>query len=152
MNAAGLPAAAPLDGVIASSGALAGAGMERVVQGFEVVGVAVIVVGVLVAAITFIAALVRHPTISWATSQSYRVLRRDLGRALLLGLEFLVVADIINSVTIESTLTGVATLGLLVLVRTFLSWSLEVEINGTWPWQRAGSEGSSPSPSTLSEP
>jgi uncharacterized membrane protein len=152
MNSAGLPAAEPLPGVIASTDALVGSGMERIVQGFEVVGVAVIVIGVLVAASTFIAALVRHPTTSWATSQAYRVLRRDLGRALLLGLEFLVVADIINSVTVETTLASVASLGLLVLVRTFLSWSLEIEIRGVWPWQRTGSEESSPSPSKLSEP
>jgi uncharacterized membrane protein len=109
------------------------------------------VIGALVAAGTFIAALVRQPTTSWATSESYRVLRRDLGRALLLGLEFLVVADIINSVTIETTLASIAALGLLVLVRTFLSWSLEVEIIGMWPWRRAESEVSSPSPSELSE-
>jgi uncharacterized membrane protein len=146
MHASG-PPAAPLYGVIASTGPLAGAEMERIVQGFEVIGVAVIVIGVLVSAIIFTAALVHHPTASWAMSHPYRALRRDLGRALLLGLEFLVVADIILSVTIESTLTSVATLGLLVLVRTFLSWSLEVEIHGMWPWRRAEAEGSSPTPS-----
>jgi uncharacterized membrane protein len=143
--------AAPLNGVIASTGALAGPGIERVIQGFEVVGVAVIIVGALVASLTFLTGLVRHPATSWATSESYRVLRRDLGGALLLGLEFLVVADTIYSVTVDSTLAGVATLGLLVLVRTFLGWSLEVEINGMWPWRRAASEGSSQGPSELSE-
>jgi uncharacterized membrane protein len=152
MTAAGPSAVAPLNAVIASTGALAGPGTERIVQGFEVVGVAVIVIGALVAAITFIVAMVRQPTTSWAASDAYRILRRDLGRTLLLGLEFLVVADIINSVTIETTILSVGSLGLLVLVRTFLGWSLEVEIDGRWPWRRAESEGSSPNASTLSEP
>jgi len=148
MTSAGLTLAAPLDGVAASTGALAGPWIERVVEGFEVVGVAVIIIGALVAAITFIAALARQPTSSWTTSAAYRALRRDLGRTLLLGLEFLVVADIISSVTIETTLTTVATLGLIVLVRTFLGWSLDVEIHGSWPWRRAESQGSSPDSET----
>jgi uncharacterized membrane protein len=152
VTSSGPPAAAQLDGVLATTGALSGPAIERVVQGFEVAGVTVIILGALVAVIPFIAAVVRRPTTSWTETGAYRALRRDLGAALLLGLEFLVVADIILSVTIESTLTGVATLGLLVLVRTFLGWSLDVEINGTWPWRRAESQGSSPSTTNRSEP
>lgn len=62
-------------------------------------------------------------------------LRSDLGRAILLGLEFLVAADIINTVAIEPTLDNVLVLGAIVAIRTFLSFSLEVEIEGRWPWQ-----------------
>ncbi|NUQ18460.1 MAG: DUF1622 domain-containing protein [Sphingomonas sp.] len=62
--------------------------------------------------------------------------RSCLGRAILLGLEFLVAADIINTVAVEPTLLSVAVLAAIVVVRTFLSFSLEVEIEGRWPWDR----------------
>jgi uncharacterized membrane protein len=65
----------------------------------------------------------------------YRQLKVRLGRALLLGLEILVAADIVRTVALEATLESVAVLGLLVLIRTFLSWALVVEIEGRWPWQ-----------------
>ncbi|HEY8592109.1 MAG TPA: DUF1622 domain-containing protein [Sphingomicrobium sp.] len=66
--------------------------------------------------------------------------RSSLGRAILLGLEFLVAADIINTVAIEPTLQSLAVLAGIVAIRTFLSFSLEVEIEGRWPWQRSGSK------------
>jgi uncharacterized membrane protein len=72
--------------------------------------------------------------------EAYRSLRELFGRGLLFGLEVLVAADIIRTVTIDVTLESLAGLALLVLVRTFLSWSLDVEIEGYWPWQRAGYE------------
>jgi uncharacterized membrane protein len=62
-------------------------------------------------------------------------LKISLGRALLLGLEILVAADIVRTVALEASLESVAVLGLLVLIRTFLSWALVVEIEGRWPWQ-----------------
>jgi uncharacterized membrane protein len=65
----------------------------------------------------------------------YRQLKIRLGKALLLGLEILVAADIVRTVALEATLQSVAVLGLLVLIRTFLSWALVVEIEGRWPWQ-----------------
>jgi uncharacterized membrane protein len=68
----------------------------------------------------------------------YRQLKVRLGRALLLGLEILVAADIVRTVALEATLQSVAVLGLLVLIRTFLSWALVVEIEGRWPWQGPG--------------
>ncbi|MGD9048172.1 MAG: DUF1622 domain-containing protein [Anaerolineae bacterium] len=71
----------------------------------------------------------------------YRQLKVRLGRALLLGLEILVAADIVRTVALEATLQSVAVLGLLVLIRTFLSWALVVEIEGRWPWQRGREEG-----------
>jgi uncharacterized membrane protein len=66
---------------------------------------------------------------------AYRELKIQLGKALLLGLEILVAADIIRTVALEATLQSVIVLGLLVLIRTFLSWALIVEIEGRWPWQ-----------------
>lgn len=66
--------------------------------------------------------------------------RSSLGRAILLGLEFLVAADIINTVAVEPTLLSVAVLAGIILIRTFLSFSLEVEIEGRWPWDRKKGE------------
>ncbi|MGD8429236.1 MAG: DUF1622 domain-containing protein [Ectothiorhodospiraceae bacterium] len=71
-----------------------------------------------------------------ASYQRYRVL---LGRALLIGLELLVAADIIRTVVVDNSLPSVLALGGLVLVRTFLSWSVSVELEGRWPWQRSRS-------------
>lgn len=77
--------------------------------------------------------------------------RSNLGRSILLGLEFLVAADIINTVGVEPTLASLAVLAGIVLIRTFLSFSLEVEIEGRWPWQkRAGPVQPEPNGSTLS--
>jgi uncharacterized membrane protein len=64
----------------------------------------------------------------------YRALKASLGRAMLLGLEILIAADIVRTVALDATFQSVAILGLLVVVRTFLSWALEVEIEGRWPW------------------
>jgi uncharacterized membrane protein len=66
----------------------------------------------------------------------YRKFRQEVGRAILLGLELLVAADIIRTVAVSPTLESVAVLAGIVLVRTFLSFSLEVELTGMWPWQR----------------
>ena len=100
---------------------------------FEVVGVAVLAFGSVLALARFAADLVhREPE-----DKRYRALRRELAKAIMLGLEFLVAADIIRSVALEPTFQSVGVLALIVAVRTFLSWSLEVEITGTWPWRRA---------------
>ena len=66
----------------------------------------------------------------------YARVRRDLGRAILLGLEVLVAADIVRSVALKPTMGGVGVLALIVVIRTFLSWSLALELDGHWPWQR----------------
>ena len=66
---------------------------------------------------------------------SVRVDRQDVGRAILLGLEILIIADIVQTITIDPTLESALTLGIIVLVRTFLSFSLEIELNGTLPWR-----------------
>ena len=73
-----------------------------------------------------------------AAGDWYRRLREDLGRAILLGLEFLIAGDIIRSVVVDPTLLNVAILGLIVLIRTFLSMTLQLEVEGRWPWQRHG--------------
>lgn len=70
--------------------------------------------------------------------QALGKLRSGLGRAILLGLEFLVAADIVNTVAVQPTLGSVAVLAGIVAIRTFLSFSLETEIEGRWPWQRGG--------------
>lgn len=67
----------------------------------------------------------------------YHELKVSVGKTLLLGLEVLVAADVIRTVALEATLQSVLVLGLLVLIRTFLSWALVVEIEGRWPWQQA---------------
>jgi uncharacterized membrane protein len=66
---------------------------------------------------------------------SYESYKHQLGKSLLMGLEFLVAADVVRTVALDPTLNNVAILGLLVIIRTFLSWSLTVEIDRRWPWQ-----------------
>ena len=101
-------------------------------RSIEIVGIIVIVVGTIIETVTFL----RDRT-AGNLSNSFHRFRSGLGRAILLGLEFLVAADIINTVAIEPTLESVAVLAGIVLIRTFLSFSLEVEIEGRWPWRRA---------------
>lgn len=102
---------------------------------FEAAGVLVLVVGAVAASVSYAGALRNRQ----AGPKAYQELRRGLGRAILLGLEFLVAADIIRSVALDPTFVTIGVLGLLVLVRTFLSWSLEVEIEGQWPWRKSPS-------------
>ncbi len=97
----------------------------------EAAGVAAMVLGALVAPLLLLLAVRR----GLAPREAYRRFRLNLGRAILLGLEFLVAADIIRTVSEEPTLRGVAVLGLIVLIRTFLSFTLSVELEGRWPWQ-----------------
>ena len=106
-------------------------GVGLVVDG---VGVFVIVLGLIVAASRFIFAHRR-------TDDPYHRLRQDLGRGILLGLELLVAADIIRTVAVDPTLENVSVLGLIVLIRTFLSMALQVELEGRWPWQRPHERG-----------
>jgi uncharacterized membrane protein len=96
----------------------------------EGAGVAVIVIGILVATVRFAARLRSDPD-----RTAYRGYRQGVGRAILLGLEFLVAGDIIRTVAVSPTFTSVGVLAAIVLIRTFLSFSLEVELEGRWPWQ-----------------
>jgi uncharacterized membrane protein len=106
--------------------------IEVVGLAIDVVGVGVITLAVVVSGVAFGLRLSRGEDFQSA----YQFLRRAIGRGVLLGLELLVAGDIIRTVAIEPTLTNVAVLGLIVLVRTFLSFSLEVELTGAWPWSR----------------
>jgi uncharacterized membrane protein len=95
----------------------------------DAAGVAIIVVGAASAAVAATVRLAHHDV------KTYRRFRQQLGQAVLLGLELLVAGDIIRTVAAQPSLTSVAVLGLIVLIRTFLSFSLEVELTGRWPWQ-----------------
>ena len=108
------------------------AAIEWAALGIEILGAVVIFAGVLRVAIT--RGTVRF-LLKLDEPGAYDSYKHQIGRSLLLGLEFLVAADVIRTVALEPTLGNVAVLGLLVLVRTFLSWSLTVEIEGRWPWQ-----------------
>jgi uncharacterized membrane protein len=104
--------------------------IDKIGMAIDAAGVAVIVAG---AAIGFVASAVR---LSRRESDVYRRFRQQLSRAILLGLELLVAGDIVRTVAASPSLTGVAVLAAIVLIRTFLSFSLEVETTGRWPWQQ----------------
>ena len=99
----------------------------------EIVGTAIIVTGAFGALAIFLFGMVAQRVSRDALVSAFR---SSLGRSILLGLEFLVAADIINTVAIEPTIQSLLVLAGIVLIRTFLSFSLEVEIDGRWPWQR----------------
>lgn len=105
--------------------------MGSVGTAIDAAGVIVIVVGAVVATRHL---LFRRPGEAGALYQLYR---QDLGRAILLGLEFLIAGDIIRTVIVATTLENVAVLGMIVVIRTFLSTALQLEIEGRWPWQAA---------------
>ena len=105
--------------------------MEHVVKGFEIAGVVVLSVGTVIA----LAAAAMHLR-GDGPEAAYARARRGIGRSILLGLEVLIIADIVQTITIEPTVESALALGLVVLVRTFLSFSLEIELDGTLPWRR----------------
>ncbi len=94
------------------------------------IGLTVIVVGTVIAGVRFAIRLIKRE------SNAYEMVRAELGRAILLGLEVLVAADIIETLLVDPTLEAVGVLGLLVLVRTLLSWALSIEIDGYVPWKK----------------
>jgi uncharacterized membrane protein len=104
--------------------------IDTIAMTIDSAGVAIIVVG---AVITFVTAGMR---VTRREADVYRRFREMLGRTILLGLELLVAGDIIRTVAATPTLISVAVLSVIVLIRTFLSFSLEVEISGRWPWQK----------------
>jgi uncharacterized membrane protein len=110
-------------------------GAEGVATAIEGIGILIVLFGGLLALAGYARDALRMPEGS-SYEAAYRDLRRRLGRAILLGLEFLVAADIIGTVLVSPTLANAAALGVVVLIRTFLSWSLELEIDGRWPWQK----------------
>jgi uncharacterized membrane protein len=104
-----------------------------VAQVFELAGIAVVILGACYAAGAFLLGTIRGQP---PGDDRIAAFRRALGRAILTGLELLVAADIIRTVALDPTLQSVLVLGLIVIIRTFLSFSLEVEIDGRWPWQK----------------
>lgn len=108
--------------------------MDTAVKVFEAAGVAVLAVGSAIALLGGALLIAQGKR-----TIAYPWVRRNVGRSILLGLEILIIADIILTVTIDPTLQSAAILGIIVLVRTFLSFSLEIELEGTLPWRRRAS-------------
>lgn len=112
-----------------------------VAAGLELAGVAVILISVVAACIGYVRTGLAG---DWASA--YDKCRANLGRGILLGLELLVGADIIATVTAPLTFESVGLLAVVVLIRTFLSFALETEIEGRWPWDRRSAERTHPEP------
>lgn len=105
--------------------------LELIAIGIEVIGVGVIVAGALLS----IALLLADQRRSGSWVDAYEGFRANLGRGILLGLEFLVAADIIGTVAVQPSFESLGVLAMIIVIRTFLSFSLEVEIKGHWPWR-----------------
>ncbi|MEK9737527.1 MAG: DUF1622 domain-containing protein [Candidatus Nanopelagicales bacterium] len=114
-------------------------GMLLVAQAFEVVAAIILMIGLVFAGVTSLR--------TWARTRSgtaaYKLMRQAFGGVLLLSLEILVAGDLIRTVAVAPTLDNVIVLGLIVLIRTFLSFSLEIEIDGVPPWRKAMRSGAS---------
>jgi uncharacterized membrane protein len=112
--------------------------VEVVSNVIDAAGVLVIIVGITIATVSFIKRWLKRD--SSETHQSYKLYRASIGRSILLGLEILIAGDIIRTVAIELTYQNLGTLALLVLIRSFLSINLEMEIEGRWPWKQKQEE------------
>jgi len=119
--------------------------IETAGRAVDAAGVIAVVVGAVLATLFALTRLVRRQ------GEVYGKYRRFLGRSILLGLELLVAADIIRTVAVTPTLESVGVLACIVLIRTFLSWSLELEITGRWPWQKADDDTESSSASSRAQ-
>jgi uncharacterized membrane protein len=104
--------------------------VSDVVKVVEGIGGGIMVIGGLVGFAQYVRAMFEH------RPDPYRQLRQNLGRSILLGLEVLIIADIIRTIVVDQSVESVAVLGLIVVIRITLSFSLEVEIDGMWPWNR----------------
>ena len=109
--------------------------MDDISRGVEILGVATVLVGLAASLVSGALRLLGGEGVL----SVYRTIRAVFARSILLGLEFLVAADIIRTVAVQPSLENVAVLGLIIVIRTFLSFSLEVELDGRWPWSRASS-------------
>jgi uncharacterized membrane protein len=112
--------------------------MNDAVKAFEVLGVLILIVGGFIALVGCIIELARGA----APSRAFDDVRASLGRSILLGLEILVVADIIRTIVVSPTLSSALTLGLIVVVRIALSFAIDVEVDGVAPWRKAATEAS----------
>ncbi len=106
--------------------------ISDVVRVVEAVGAAIMVLGGLWAFLVYLS-VVAHPG---TRDRAYQQLRQNLGRVILLGLEVLIIGDIVRTIIVDPTIESVAVLGMIVVIRIVLSFSLEVEIDGSWPWSR----------------
>jgi uncharacterized membrane protein len=115
-------------------------GFDQVIKwvavGIESIAIGIIVAGAIATTVTFLVQVIKEG----ALEDCYRKFRSDFGKAVLLGLEFLIASDIVGTVAIGPTFLDLGILALLVVIRTFLSFSLELEITGRWPWQ-TGADG-----------
>jgi uncharacterized membrane protein len=106
--------------------------ISEVVKVVEAAGAGIMVFGGLGSFVVFASRALRPKT----AQESYDELRRNLGRCILLGLEVLIIADIVRTIIVDPTIESVAVLGIIVVIRILLSFALEVEIDGLWPWRR----------------
>jgi uncharacterized membrane protein len=106
--------------------------ISEVVKVVEAFGAGIMVLGGLAALLVFVSRALRPET----ARESYDELRRTLGRCILVGLEVLIIADIVRTIIVDPTLESVGVLGIIVAIRIALSFSLEVEIDGFWPWRQ----------------
>ena len=109
--------------------------MDDIARGVEILGVATLLMGLAASLVSGALEFFGGE----GPASAYRTIRAVFARSILLGLEFLVAADIIRTVAVQPSLENVAVLGLIVLIRTFLSFALEVELDGRWPWSHASS-------------
>ena len=123
--------------------------ISDVVRAVEALGAAIMVLGGLAALVAYVVAVASPSTRDGA----YERLRERLGRAILLGLEVLIVGDIVRTIIVDPTVESVLVLGMIVVIRIVLSFSLEVEIDGAWPWSRwrIAHQAPPPSPASPSE-
>ncbi len=108
-------------------------GMSDLVKVFELLGVSILVVASAIAFVRFVLAVVRGRT----GLDAFLALRAGLGRGILLGLEILVIADIIRTIVVDPTLSSALSLGLIVVVRIVLSFAIDIEVDGVVPWRKA---------------
>src|SRR3954466_2011852 len=106
--------------------------ISNIVKVVEAVGAAIMVLG----GVGAFALFAREVVAAGTAERAYLTLRSNLGRCILLGLEVLIVADIVRTIIVDPTLESVAVLGVIVIIRIVLSFSLEAEIDGVWPWRR----------------
>ena len=111
-------------------------GLELVVRGLEIVGASALIAGFLITTWRFLRGASRQGAVT-----AVEPYRKSLGRAVLIGLEILVAATIIKTITLEPTVENLTLLAITVVIRTILSWSMVLEISGRWPWQRPRTDG-----------
>ncbi|MHB8067891.1 MAG: DUF1622 domain-containing protein [Desulfobaccales bacterium] len=106
--------------------------IKWIAVGIESIAIGIIVMGAIITTLVFLIRIIKEG----ALEDCYRKFRSDFGKAILLGLEFLIASDIVGTVAVGPTFKDLGVLAFLVVIRTFLSFALELEITGRWPWQK----------------